>query len=159
METLFSVSVTTDGKISNQPISNGKVHFVRDKSEIYFDYDDKRVCYKDIIILKLEEERKSLLAPIVNKFYYIEDTETLWRSTSAGWVQITNKLIEKTSLSEDLLKSIEKIEEFSLAEIDDIKALFDDNIIEDLEQCDYDFASIEDIKALFEKEGRKEINE
>ena len=149
MAEFFAASVTTEGNISKSPIQNGKITFIRDKAEIYFDYGDKRVCYKDIFVLNTEQERISLLAPITNKFYFIEEKETLWRYTSTGWIQITNKLIEKTNLSEDIVEILDKIDNISFVSIDKIRALFDNDVMDDLEECNHSIATLDEIKALF----------
>ena len=85
----FTACVTTGSKLSSLEIQNGRLTFIKDTQEVALDFNDKRVFYKDIIILKTEQERNSLLAPISNKFYFVEETFVLWRRNTSNWMQVT----------------------------------------------------------------------
>ena len=105
MSPKFTACVTTGSKASQLPIKNGQLIFVKDKQEIWFDFNDKRVHYIDIIVLNTEQERVSLLAPITNKFYYVEETYVLWRRTPSGWMQITMPPQDIMYIGEELPES------------------------------------------------------
>lgn len=101
----FTACITTGSKASQLPIQNGQLIFVKDKQEIWFDFNDKRVHYVDIIVLNTEQERVSLLAPITNKFYYVEETYVLWRRTLSGWMQVTMPPQDIMYIGEELPES------------------------------------------------------
>jgi hypothetical protein len=85
----FTACVTTGSKLSNLEVKNGQLILIKDTQEVAFDFNDKRVYYKDIITLHTEQERLSLLAPVANKFYFVEETFVLWRRNATSWMQIT----------------------------------------------------------------------
>lgn len=87
-KTVLSVCTTVDSKLPDLPIQNGQLTLVRDKKYIIFDYDDKRVEYRDIEELTTEEVRKALLAPISGRYYFVLDTCVLWYYSNT-WIQVT----------------------------------------------------------------------
>ena len=86
----FSVIATTDSKVSTISVVNGQLIFVRDKATIAFDYDDKRTIYTDIITLKTEADRTSILAPIEGKFYFVDSSAILWTYSNGNWKSVTS---------------------------------------------------------------------
>ena len=86
----FSVIATTDSKVKTIPVVNGQLIFARDAACIAFDYDDKRTLYTDIITLDTEADRKSIIAPIEGKFYFVDRTAVLWTYSKGTWKQITS---------------------------------------------------------------------
>lgn len=85
---ILSVYSTVNSNLSNLPVSNGQLIFVRDKRKVVMDYDDKRVTYSPIEELETEASRTSILAPVSGSFYYVAETNVLWIYRN-GWVQIT----------------------------------------------------------------------
>lgn len=96
----LSVTTTTDSRLPSLEIKNGQLIFVKDAQSIALDYDDKRTLYKQIVILQTETERTSLLAPISGIFYFVEETNKLWRYQS-GWIQINITPDDIESISEE----------------------------------------------------------
>lgn len=96
----LSVTTTTDSRLPSLEIKNGQLIFVKDAQSIALDYDDKRTLYKQIVILQTETERTSLLAPISGLFYFVEETNKLWRYQS-GWIQINITPDDIESISEE----------------------------------------------------------
>ena len=85
---ILSVTTTTGSKLSDLEIRNGQLIFVRDKHKLAFDFDDKRVIYKEIIDLATEASRTSLLAPVSGCYYFVVETETLWTYRDGEWIRV-----------------------------------------------------------------------
>lgn len=99
----LSVTATTVSQLPNLDIKNGQLIFVKDEQSIALDLNDKRIVYKQIVVLQTDSERTSLLAPISGLFYFVKNTNTLWTYQSE-WKQIT---VSPESINE----SIEEISE------------------------------------------------
>lgn len=78
---------TTQSKLAQLPVSDGNLVFVTDTKKMYLDINGNRLGYQDIQILPTETDRTSILAPIEG-FYYIEETNILWRYKE-GWKKVT----------------------------------------------------------------------
>ena len=85
----MSVVVTTSEKLSGLLIKNGQLIFIKDKSRIAFDFNDKRTFYNQITELKTDYERISVTSP-PEGYYFVIDTAVLWRYCG-GWTQITSR--------------------------------------------------------------------
>lgn len=85
---ILSVVATSASRLSDLSIKNGQLVFIKDKQYIALDIDNKRVFYNQIISLKTDEERQSILAPIKGLFYFVVSTAVLW-TYEDGWIQIT----------------------------------------------------------------------
>lgn len=85
---ILSVVATSASRLSDLSIKNGQLVFVKDKQYIALDIDNKRVFYNQIISLKTDEERQSILAPINGLFYFVVSTAVLW-TYEDSWIQIT----------------------------------------------------------------------
>lgn len=78
---------TTQSKLAQLPVSDGNLIFVTDTKKMYLDINGNRLGYQDIQVLPTETDRTSILAPIEG-FYYIEETNILWRYKE-GWKKVT----------------------------------------------------------------------
>lgn len=78
---------TTQSKLAQLPVSDGNLIFVTDTKKMYLDINGNRLGYQDIQVLSTETDRTSILAPIEG-FYYIEETNILWRYKE-GWKKVT----------------------------------------------------------------------
>ena len=87
MAAIVKAYSTTNSKLSQLPVSDGNLIFVKDTHTIYLDLNGNRLAYTDIVILPKETDRTSILAPIEG-FYYVEETDIFWRYKE-GWKQIT----------------------------------------------------------------------
>lgn len=87
--TVLSVIGTVKSKLSDLSIKNGQLIFVQDSQKIALDFNGKRVFYNQIVILKTEQERQELLAPVEGLFYFVLGTAVLW-TYSTDWIQVTN---------------------------------------------------------------------
>lgn len=79
---------TVQSKLDELPQKNGQLIFVGDVNKICMDFNDKRIIYEQIVTLKTESERTSLLAPS-DLFYFVIETCVLWRYTKGQWNQLT----------------------------------------------------------------------
>ena len=102
------VIATTGKKVSDLAIKNGQMLFIQDKQRIALDYNGKRVFYNEINVLKTEEERLNLAAPIDGCFYFVIETAVMWYFDT-DWVASTSSpqevLFIGTSLPELGIKS------------------------------------------------------
>lgn len=78
---------TTQSKLAQLPVSDGNLVFVTDTKKMYLDINGNRLAYTDIQVLPEESDRTSILAPIEG-FYYVEETNILWRYKE-GWKKVT----------------------------------------------------------------------
>lgn len=69
------------------PISNGNIIFVPDINTVCLDMSNERFLYQTIKVFETEEERAAVPFPNVG-FYYVTDTNVLWRWEN-GWARIT----------------------------------------------------------------------
>jgi hypothetical protein len=86
---IMSMIATTTDKLSQLPIKNGQLIFVRDKQTIALDYSDKRTFYHEIISLDTEADRLALESPVKGTFYFVIDTAILYRYETE-WIKVTN---------------------------------------------------------------------
>ena len=86
-----SFIITTKDKLSSLNVKNGQMIFVKDKGKIYYDWDNKRLAYHDIIELSTNSEREDLESPVNNKCYLVEEDHTLWQYRSDSWFKLTNE--------------------------------------------------------------------
>ena len=98
---------TTASKLSELPIVDGQLIFVKDTHSILLDNDSKRIKYEQIIILQEDTERTSILAPITNIFYFVEETNCLWKYKD-GWVLIYSPISAKTKTTENVEVAIDE---------------------------------------------------
>ena len=85
---VMSVVATTASRLPDLSIQNGQLIFVKDSQKVALDFNDKRTFYNQIVVLRTDSERQSLLAPISGLFYFVIDTAVLWHYEQS-WIQIT----------------------------------------------------------------------
>ena len=78
---------TVDSKLAQLPVRDGNLVFVTDTKRMYLDIKGNRLPYVDIQVLSEETDRTSILAP-TEGFYYVEETNVLWRY-KGSWKQVT----------------------------------------------------------------------
>lgn len=84
---VFKVYATTSQRLPQLPLLDGQLIFVQDTKSVYFDFNGLRLEYAIISTIESEEKRESL-SNVAEGFYYVEDTNVLWRYKD-GWTQIT----------------------------------------------------------------------
>lgn len=89
INTTLKVVSTTSERLGQLPVDYGQLIFVKDKRELYFDHQEGRTLYTQIIILETEEQRKGMFYPVTS-FYFVKETGVIWRYEEHKWVVITN---------------------------------------------------------------------
>lgn len=84
---IVKLYATTAARLNDLSVVDGQLIFVKDVKKIYLDLNGIRVEYSIIQSLSSDEERTAILAP-VEGFYYVEDTNVLWRYKTK-WTQIS----------------------------------------------------------------------
>lgn len=85
----LKVIATSSSRIRDLLIKSGQLIFVQDLGRIAFDFNGKRVFYNQIVELKTEAERLSLINPI-SGYYFVLGSGILYHYKN-GWTQITEK--------------------------------------------------------------------
>lgn len=83
----LSFLATTASKIDELPIVNGQFILIKDINTIAVDMNDKRTKYEQIITLASDSDRSSILAPVNGVFYFVVETNSLWKYDQ-GWKMI-----------------------------------------------------------------------
>lgn len=91
---------TIQAKIATGTKKTGQIAFTRDSQRLFWDYDDStRVEITDIVELDSDTTRLGLGSP-ADKFYYVLNTNTLWRYQDGSWKQVgSNTVISATKPS------------------------------------------------------------
>ena len=87
-DTIVSVVGTVASRLSDLPIKDAQLIFIRDKQKIALDLGGKRTFYNQINVLETEQERVDLLAPISGCFYFVVGTAVLWYY-DGNWKAVT----------------------------------------------------------------------
>lgn len=87
-------------KVSQLPIIDGQLIFVRDAREIFLDVNGERTSYSQIMVLIDEDHRKSLKP--VTGFYFVSSTSVLWRYENNQWIPLTTTPREKIVFTDEL---------------------------------------------------------
>lgn len=101
---ILSAVITTGSKLSELPIKNYQLIFVKDTQTIALDFNGKRTTYSQVITVQTEAERQAILAPIHGLFYFVQDSCCLWTFDNT-WKQIT-------SPPKDVIMKAKNISEF-----------------------------------------------
>lgn len=83
----LSFLATTASKIDELPIVDGQFILIKDINTIAVDMNDKRTKYEQIITLESDSDRSSILAPVNGVFYFVVETNSLWKYDQ-GWKMI-----------------------------------------------------------------------
>lgn len=71
----FKLDHANSKDINEIPISNGQFLCATDTGNLYFDCNDTRISFNDIIIVESKTELKKIPHLIPGKFYYIKDPD------------------------------------------------------------------------------------
>ena len=84
---------TNKDKLTQIPVTEQeRVIFSRDEQVIYLDSEGKRVAFKNILSIDKEENRPSTMA-IEGCFYYVEDTDLIYRYKDGQWICLNSSEI------------------------------------------------------------------
>ena len=86
---------TTSPKLSSIAVENGNLIFCEDTRTVYLDNGEDRVAYQQIMILSTDEQRQTMTALLVDGFYFVLETNILWRLENHVWIQVTEKPSEQ----------------------------------------------------------------
>lgn len=94
---------TIQTKLPTLTKKDGQLIVVRDNASLHIDLDGSRIYISDWIDISTDEERLAMLSPLNNKYYYVVETNKIWRYTSGSWVLISsikdiNEHIEDTDI-------------------------------------------------------------
>ena len=78
---------TKSERLSQLPVRNGNIIFVSDTRQICLDADGLRIPYDPIKIFDTEKERAEY--DPVTGFYFVNETNVLWRYADKAWTQLT----------------------------------------------------------------------
>lgn len=79
---------TKSERLPQLPVRNGNIIFVSDTRQICLDADGLRIPYDPIKIFDTEKERAEYEEPVTG-FYFVSDTNVLWRYADKAWMQLT----------------------------------------------------------------------
>lgn len=101
---------TISSKLASLNVVGGQLIVTKDTSRLYIDMDGfGRITITDWIDLETEDDRTTLLAPVSGKFYYVIQTNTIYRFIDNHWVPINQMDMQtimnavRSDLSEELL--------------------------------------------------------
>lgn len=83
--------VTTSAKLNEVPEEVGNLIFCEDTRRIALDGENGRVFYDQIMCLANDSMRTSMIRNLVDGFYFVMETNILWRLDNLNWIQITEK--------------------------------------------------------------------
>ena len=94
---------TIQSKLSTLTKKDGQLIVVRDNASLHIDLDGNRIYISDWIDISTDEERLAMISPLSNKYYYVVETNKIWRYISGSWVLISsikdlNEHIEDTNI-------------------------------------------------------------
>ena len=83
---------TNHDKLSSIDVKDGQIIFSRDEQVIYLDSESKRSAFKNILTIDKEANRLETVA-IEGCFYYVEDTDLIYRYKDSQWVCLNSSEI------------------------------------------------------------------
>lgn len=107
---------TTSSKLADLPLEDGQIIFCEDEQLIYLTYHNRRLPYPALRVFDLEIDRQ--LATPAKGFYYVKETNVLWRYDSS-WKQITPEGLKPIIFGADVSSFPEEGDEQTLYAGDD----------------------------------------
>jgi hypothetical protein len=93
----LSLIETIQTKLPTLTKQDGQLIVVRDNASLYVDLDGNRVYISDWIDISTDEERLAMISPLSNKYYYVVETNKIWRYVSGSWVLASSIYTHPTS--------------------------------------------------------------
>lgn len=91
---ILNLIETIQTKLSTLAKKDGQLIVIRDNASLYVDLDGARIYISDWIDISTDEERLAMLSPLSNKYYYVVETNKIWRYISGSWVLVTQNNYE-----------------------------------------------------------------
>ena len=88
--------------LNNNPLKEAII-FSTDTKELFADIDGNRIQISDIVSVDTITNLNNILAPISNKFYYVEETNCLYRYINSEWVIVGGR---ESDITEDDISNI-----------------------------------------------------
>lgn len=88
--------------LNNNPLKEAII-FSTDTKELFADIDGNRLQISDVVNIDTIDNLNDILAPISNKFYYVEENNCLYRHINSEWVVIGGG---ENNITEDDISSI-----------------------------------------------------
>ena len=82
---------TTSDKLNDISVEVGNLIFCEDTRQIALDGANGRVFYDQIMCIPQESMRIAMTRNLVSGFYFVLDTNILWRLDDVTWIPITEK--------------------------------------------------------------------
>lgn len=98
-------------KIQNNAPLEEAIIFATDTKELFIDVNNRRIQINDLVVVDTVANLDNILAPL-NKFYYVEENNLIYKYTKDGWKAITTTQDQYTALVasvEDLQEKYERI--------------------------------------------------
>ena len=80
---------TIQTKLPTLSKTDGQLIVIRDNASLYVDLDGARIYISDWIDVSTDTDRLAMLTPLSNKYYYVVETNKIWRYIGGSWIQIT----------------------------------------------------------------------
>lgn len=74
--------------LNNAPLEEAII-FATDTKELFIDVKGQRLQINDVVTVSTEADLDNILAPLANKFYFVEENGIFYKYTSNGWEEIT----------------------------------------------------------------------
>lgn len=88
---MFKPIETIKSNLDVIPITHGQFICCTDSQEIFIDNElNERIILGDIVLLDTEEDRESILVPLINKLYVVKESSKIYRYTGTEWSCLSN---------------------------------------------------------------------
>lgn len=112
--------------LSNVPVVDGQMVYVKDTHEMYVDAGSNRTKISDIVFLSSLEERDAIETPIVAKIYFVLENLSLYIYDGTTWVTVagnaastrfdnTGTSLTATNVQDAIIELCNKIGDISTA--------------------------------------------
>ena len=92
---------------SNAPLKEAII-FATDTKEMFVDINNTRLQINDIVTIEKEADLDNILAPLSNKFYFVEENNIFYKFKDGKWVAITSTYAQYEELSQTAQDLLEK---------------------------------------------------
>lgn len=125
---------TIQTKLPTLSKTDGQLIVIKDNASLYVDLDGARIYISDWIDVSTDIDRLAMLTPLSNKYYYVVETNKIWRYIGGSWIQITlhnasEVLYDNTTSGLSATNVNSAIDEIS-SSIDDLEQKLDEDFQE-----------------------------
>ena len=87
---IFKPIETIKSKLDYIQLKHGQYIICTDSQESYIDTYNERIKIGDIILLDTEDDRNSMIVPLMDKLYVVKNTNKLYRYNGSEWLCLSN---------------------------------------------------------------------